>query len=345
MAEARRPIILSLTTMHDSGMRLLRAAGELRLATATDPATLRREIVGADALIIRTGGRVDGPLMDAGAPGLKVVGRHGVGYDAIDVPAATARGVQVVYTPGANTQSVSEHVFMMMIGLSKHFTRMQAAVNAFDYHARIRHTGRDLFGRTLGIIGFGRIGRRVGIMARAAFHMTVLYNDIVAAPAEVEDAAGARRVSFEEVLRASEYVTLHVPLDASTRGMIDARAVGLMRPDAVLINACRGPVVVEAAVAAALEAGKLWGYAADVFEEEPPRPGHPLIGRPDVMLTPHSAAQTVEGLTNMATWIAQDVLAVLRGDLPRNPVNDPVEVEAVRHKRGLPPLYESPTGI
>jgi D-3-phosphoglycerate dehydrogenase len=345
MAQARRPIVLSLTSMHESGMNLLRDAGEFRLASAIDPETLRREIVGADALIIRTGGHVDGPLMDAAGTGLKVVGRHGVGYEAIDVPAATERGIQVVYTPGANTQSVAEHVFMMMIGLSKHFIRMQSAVNAYDYHARTRLVGRDLHGRTLGIIGFGRIGRRVGIMARAGFAMPVLYNDIVAAPAEIEDKAGARRVSFEEVLRASEYLTLHVPLDASTRGLIDRQALALMRPDAILINAARGPVTVERDVAEALEAGRLWGFGADVFEQEPPPPGHPLIGRPDVMLTPHSAAQTVEGLTNMARGVAQDVLAVLRGDLPRNPVNDPVLVESARRRRGLPPLYEPPTGI
>lgn len=344
MATPRRPVILSLTTMHESGLRLLREAGELRMASALDPQTLRREVVGADALIIRTGGTVDAALMDAGRD-LKVVGRHGVGYDAIDVPAATARGVQVVYTPGANTQSVAEHVFAFMIGLSKFFPRMHAAVAAYDYHARTRWTGRDLYGRTLGIVGFGRIGRRVGLMARAAFGMPVLYHDIVAAPPEVEAAAGAVRVGFDEVLRRSEYVTLHVPLDATTRHLIDRNALARMRPDAVLINACRGPVVVEADVAEALAAGRLWGYGADVFEDEPFQPGHPLIGRDDVMLTPHSAAQTVEGLTNMATQVAREVLAVLRGDLPGNPVNHPDEVEAARRRLGLPPLYEAPSGV
>jgi phosphoglycerate dehydrogenase-like enzyme len=240
---------------------------------------------------------------------------------------------------------VAEHVFAFMIGLSKFFPRMHAAVDAYDYHARVRWTGRDLFGRTLGIIGFGRIGRRVGVMARNAFEMPVLYHDIVPAPREVEAAAGARRVGFEEVLRRSDYVTLHVPLDASTRHMIDRTSLELMRPDAVLINACRGPVVVERDVAEALDAGRLWGYGADVFEEEPFRPGHPLIGRDDVMLTPHSAAQTVEGLSNMAAWVAQDVLAVIRGDYPRNPVNPPDEVEASRRRLGLAPLYESPSGV
>lgn len=343
MIPSQRPVILSLTTMHESGMSLLRDAGELRMASGTDPQTLRREVVGADALIIRTGGIVDAALLDCGKD-LKVVGRHGVGYDAIDVEAATDRGIQVVYTPGANTQSVAEHVLAMMIGLSKHFPRVSAALAAGDYPARTRWTGRDLFGRTLGVVGFGRIGRRVGVMAKAAFAMPVLYHDLVAATPEVEAAAGARRAGFEEVLRGSEYVTLHVPLDDGTRAMIGREALALMRPDAILINACRGPVVVESAVAEALDAGKLWGYGADVFEEEPPPPGHPLIGRDDVILTPHSAAQTVEGLSNMARGVAEDVLGVLRGERPLNPVNDPDAVEARRAALGLPPLFsKAPT--
>ncbi len=142
-------------------------------------------------------------------------------------------------------------------------------------------------------------------------------------------------------MRRSEYVTLHVPLDATTRHMINRDSLALMRPDAILINACRGPVVDESTVADALAAGKLWGFGADVFEEEPFRPGHPLIGRDDVMLTPHSAAQTVEGLSNMARGVAEEVLAVLGGSLPRNPVNHPAEVEASRQRLGLPPPYQA----
>ena len=152
--------------------------------------------------------------------------------------------------------------------------------------------------------------------------MRVLYHDIVAAPPEAEAPPAARRVSFDELLATSEYITLHVPLDASTRGMIDRRGLAKMRPDAILINCARGPVVVEADVAEALDAGRLWGYGGDVFEDEPPAPDHPLIGRPDVMLTPHSAAQTVEGLRNMATWIAEDVLGVLRAS-PAEPGQRP----------------------
>jgi D-3-phosphoglycerate dehydrogenase / 2-oxoglutarate reductase len=334
----RRPNILSLTGMHESGLRMLREAGLLRMASALDPATLQREVVGADALVIRTAGTIDAALLDAGKS-LKVVGRHGVGYDQIDVEAATARGIQVVYTPGANTQSVAEHVFALMIGLSKHFTRMIAELIAYNYNARTSMTGRDIAGKTIGIVGFGRIGRRVGEIAHLGFGMNVLYNDIVAPPEEVERRCNARRMELPELLAASDYVTLHVPLDPSTRSLINRQTLALMRPDAILLNTCRGPVVDEAAVAEALDAKKLWGYGADVYTVEPPSPGHPLIGRPDVLLTPHSAAQTVESLRNMATTIAEEVLGVLNGVVPRYPVNDPLKVEHIRQQLGLKPLY------
>lgn len=334
-----RPFILSLTTMHESGMRILHEAGEVRMASALDPQTLQREIVAADALVIRTAGVIDAALMDC-APRLRVVGRHGVGYDQVDVPAATDRGIQVVYTPGANTEAVAEHTIAFMIGLSKHLPQQMTALLEGRYNDRTKLVGRDIRGRTLGIIGFGRIGCRVGEIAYTGFGMRVLYNDIVPIPPAVEARAGARSVSFEELLRESEYVTLHVPLDDSTRNMIDREALGKMRPDAILINTCRGPVIDEQAVAEALDAGRLWGYGGDVFTIEPPPADHPLIGRPDVLLTPHSAAQTIESLRNMATGVAEDVVGVLHGEPPRNPVNDPAKVAASRRRLGLPALSE-----
>ncbi|HEY2158492.1 MAG TPA: hydroxyacid dehydrogenase [Isosphaeraceae bacterium] len=338
---SRKPIIYSLTTMHESGMGRLREACEVRMASSLEPAVLHAEIADADALLIRTAGDINGALMDH-APRLRVIGRHGVGYDQVDVPAATARGIQVVYTPGANTQAVAEHVFAMMIAVSKHFPGQMRALVEGRYNDRTKLVGRDIAGKVLGIICFGRIGRRVGAIARSGFGMDVLYNDIVGAPAEVEGAAGARRVSFEEVLAASDYLTLHVPLDASTRRMIDQSALARLKPNAVLINTCRGPVVDEEAVAEALASKHLFGYGADVFTVEPPPPGHPLIGRPElnVMLTPHSAAQTRESLVNMATEVAVDLLGVLAGRLPINPVNDPAEVAGSRNRLGKPALSE-----
>ncbi|WP_165219427.1 hydroxyacid dehydrogenase [Aquisphaera insulae] len=339
MSSPKAPLILLIHPMKEAGLRILREAGEVRMATGNDPATIRREVAGARAVIIRTGGKIDAAVLDAAGKELKVVGRHGVGYDQIDIPAATARGIQVVYTPGANTESVAEHVFALFIGLSKHFPRMTSELAKGNYHARTSVVGREIAGRSLGIVGFGRIGRRVAEVAHLAFGMKILYNDIIPAPHDVEVRTGAHRASFREVLEASEYLTMHVPLDASTRGMIGREALALMRPDSILVNTSRGPVVDESAVAEALDAGKLWGYGADVYAVEPPPPGHPLIGRPDVLLTPHSAAQTEEGLTNMATMVARDVVAVLRGVPPESPVNDPFDVEHVRRSLGLPPLY------
>lgn len=332
---AERPIILALTTMHETGMQILRDGGELRMASAIDPATLRREIAGADALVLRTAGVVDAPLMDA-APGLRVIGRHGVGYDHIDVDAATERGIYVVTTPGANTGAVAEHAIAFMIGLSKHFPQQMKALVEGRYNDRTKLEGRELVGRTLGVIGFGRIGRRIGAIAHQGFGMNVLYNDVVAPPPEAEAKAGARRVDLDELLRVADYITLHVPLDPTTRRMIGRDELARMRADAILINTCRGPVVDEYAVRDALDAGRLWGYGADVFDIEPPPADHPLIGRPDVMLSPHSAAQTAESLVNMATWMAEDVVGILRGQPARNPVNDPAAVTAARRRLGKP---------
>lgn len=334
MSDRARPIILMMTKMHEAGMSLLREVGEVRMASSLEPSVLRREIADADALILRTAGQVDAALLDA-APRLRVVGRHGVGYDHVDVPAATARGVQVVYTPGANTESVAEHAFAMMIGLSKHFPQQQRALIEGRYNERTKREGRDLLGRTIGIIGFGQIGGRVGEIAYTAFRMNVLYNDIVALPEDRIERAHATWTGFRELLERSEYVTVHVPLDASTRRLIDHKALSWMRPGAILINTCRGPVVDEAAVAAALDSGRLFGYGADVFDVEPPPPDHPLIGRGDnVLLTPHSAAQTGESLVNMAQGVARDVIRVLQGQPPQNPVNDPAEVRANRRPPG-----------
>jgi D-3-phosphoglycerate dehydrogenase len=337
MGHVRRPVILSLTSMRDEGLALLRANGELRFASSLDPEILHDEIRDADALVVRTAGTIDAPLMDA-APRLRVIGRHGVGYDQIDVDAATNRGIQVVYTPGANTESVAEHTIAFLIGLAKNFPQQMLALAEGRYNDRTKLVGHDLKGKTLGIIGFGRIGRRLSEIAHIGLGMRILYNDIVAAPLKVETHVAAHRVGLVELIGQSESVSLHVPLDRATHHMINRETIARMRPGALLVNTCRGPVVDERAVAEALDCGQLGGYAADVFEVEPPPSDHPLVGRTDCILTPHSAAQTMESLINMARGVAEDVIAVLHGELPRNPVNDPAEVAVNRRRRmPLPP--------
>jgi D-3-phosphoglycerate dehydrogenase / 2-oxoglutarate reductase len=338
---AHRPTIYCLTNMNSAGMDVLHRAGRVVMASGTDTATLRREVAATDpdAIVTRTHGDIDGPLMDL-APRLIVIGRHGVGYDQIDIPAATDRGIQVVTTPGANKQAVCEHVFALMIGISRHFPLQMAALNAGRYHDRTKWTGRDLWGKTIGIVGFGNVGRRVGATAFAGFNMKVLYNDIIQIPVEDVRAANATFASLDQILSECEYISLHVPLDPTTRRMIGREQLASMRRDAILINTCRGPVVDEQAVAEALDAKMLWGYGADVFDIEPPPANHPLIGRSDVMLTPHCAAQTVESLINMAQWMAEDVERILRGEPPHLPLNDPKEVARNRAKRQLKPALE-----
>ncbi len=328
-----RPVILSLTSMHEDGLDRLRRCGQLRMASALDPLTLQTEISDADALVIRTAGVIDAALMNA-APKLRVIGRHGVGYDQVDIPAATERGIQVVYTPGANTEAVAEHALALMIGVSKHFPLHARSLLDGRYNDRTRYVGRELRGRSLGIVGLGRIGSRLAEIARLAFNMRIFYNDIIQPPDNLVARLNAERLTLDALVAQAEYVSLHVPLDQSTRHLVNADRLALFRPDAILVNTCRGPVVDEAAVAAALEAGRLWGYAADVFEIEPPPPDHPLIGRLDCMLTPHSAAQTAESLKNMAIGVADDVVGVLTGAPPRNPVNDPALVAEIRKRLG-----------
>ena len=336
---ADRPIILSLTTMDESGMGRLREAGELRMASSLEPSVLHREIVDADALVIRTAGTIDAALMDRGK-NLRVIGRHGVGYDQVDVPAATERGILVVYTPGANTQGVAEHVFAMMIGVSKCFPGQMKALVEGRYNDRTKLVGRDIAGKTLGIVGFGRIGKRVGAIAHAGFGMKVLYTDVIDIPAEAEERAGAGRVGFDELLGASDYVTLHVPLDASTRRMIDRDALARMKPGAILINTCRGPVTDEDAVVEALESEEAVRLRRRrVHRRAPPARSSPdRPDRPEHHAHPPQRGQSTESLRNMAEEVATDVVGVLQGRPPINPVNDPAEVAAVRRKLGKPPL-------
>ena len=331
--------------MRESGMARLREAGELRMASSLEPGVLHREIADADALVIRTAGTIDAALMDH-APRLRVIGRHGVGYDQVDVPAATERGIQVIYTPGANTQSVCEHVFSMFIALSKQFPAQTRALTEGRYNDRTKLVGRDIAGKTLGIVGFGRIGKRVGEIAHLAFGMNVLYADVIDIPTDAEARAKATRTSFDDLLSRSDYVTLHVTLNESSRQMINRESLAKIKPGAILLNTCRGPVCDETAVAEALQSGQLFGYGADVYEVEPPPTNHLLIGRTDlnVLLTPHSAAQTVESLTRMANEVAEDVVGVLQGRAPINPVNDPAEVAANRIRLGKPPIWPNGTG-
>ena len=313
------PRILLFEPMHEAGTGLLRAAGEVLLAPALDEPTLLGLVGGVDAIVVRNGGAVTRRLMEA-APRLKVIGRHGAGLDTIDVPAATQRGIRVVFTPEANCESVAEHFVAMALVLSKRLLEADRALRAGRWEVRHEYYGRELHGKTLGVVGFGRVGRAIARICHHGFGMPVLYHGRAAALPEDEARCGARRAGLEQLLRESDYVSLNLPLTAETRHLIGREQIRMMRRTAILVNLGRGPLWDEAAVLEGLEAGWIAGAGTDVFEREPAAPDHPLFRHGRFVCTPHMSAHTEEAMRRMSL-VAEDVIAVLRGREPRWPAN------------------------
>ena len=315
MAEPFR--FLLFEPIHEAGASLLRQHGEVVLAPALDEATLLGCVRDADALVIRLYGRVTRRLMEA-APRLKVIGRHGVGLDTIDLEAAAELGIQVVYTPEGNSESVAEHFVGMALVLSKRMFEADRALRAGRWQARHELLGGELRGKTLGVFGFGRIGRATARICHRGFAMPVLYHDLREAPRDVEAELGARRVALETLLEASDFISLNLPLTAETRRCIGRAQLRRMKPSAFLVNLARGPVWDEAAVLEALDRGWIAGAGTDVFEEEPAPAEHPLFRHARFVCTPHMSSHTEEAMRRMSL-VAEDVLAVLQGREPRWP--------------------------
>jgi D-3-phosphoglycerate dehydrogenase len=308
--------ILLFEPMHEAGTRLLRDLGEVILAPALDEATLLAAVGDVDAIVIRNGGAVTRRLMEA-APRLKVIGRHGSGLDTIDLAAAGERGIRVVYTPEANCQSVAEHFVAMALVLSKRLLEADRALREGRWEVRHEYYGRELSGKTLGVVGFGRVGRATARICHHGFRMPVLYHGRNAGGPEAE-ALGARRVGLEELLRNSDFVSLNLPLTPDTRHLIGRDQIRMMRPGACLLNLGRGALWDEAAVLEALDQGWIAGAGTDVFEQEPAGREHPLFRHARFVCTPHMSAHTEEAMRRMSL-VAEDVIAVLEGREPRWP--------------------------
>jgi len=304
--------------IHEAGIRVLRAVGEVRMASSTDEDTIVKEIGDIDGVVVRARGGVTRRILEH-APRLKVVGRHGTGVDNIDIGAATEHGVQVVRTPEANTEAVAEHAVGLMLALSKKIVQGDAGIRSGNFDARYSLMGREMSGRVLGVAGFGRIGRRVAQICHFGLGMPILYCDVRPAP-ELERQLGARRLELHELLASAEYISVHVPLLPQTRGLIGEAEFALMRPDAMFFNTSRGPVVDEGALYRALAAGTIAGAGIDVYEEEPTPADNPLFGLENVVLTPHMSANTEEAMRKMSL-VAEDLVSVLQGRKPRYPVN------------------------
>ena len=302
-------------------VELEEAVGEVRYNQTGRPLNadeLREALVDVDGVIAGTD-RFDATCI-AAAPRLRVIARHGVGTDNVDLDAAAEHGVVVTNTPAANADAVAELALGLILALARRIPEGDRLVRGGGWQAL---GGIQLARRTVGILGLGQVGSRL------AKRLAVLDCEVIAHDPEVSHdqarACGARLSSQATVVGAADFLSLHVPGTPETRGIVDAALLSSMKHGAFLVNTARGDLIVEDDLRAALDSGQLGGAALDSLREEPPPPGHPLVGRPDVILTPHVGAQTDEAARAMGRMALDDLLAVLRGAEPRHPVAPPPE--------------------
>jgi D-3-phosphoglycerate dehydrogenase len=270
-----------------------------------------------DAIIIRANGAITGATI-CSAPKLKVIGRHGVGLDAIDLQAAKERGIKVVYTPSANTESVAEHFICLALMLAKKVKLGDTALRTGKWDARYKLIGTELFGKTLGVLGFGRIGQQTARICHNGFGMNVLYYDTFAYP-EAEAQLGAKKVSAETIFAQSDFISVNLPYLPETHHFVNEGLIRLMKPTAILINMARGAIWKEEDVVKALIEKRIAGVGSDVYENEPIGCDHPFCGMDNFVGTPHMSAHSEEAMIKMSL-VAKDVLAALEGREPEFPV-------------------------
>lgn len=308
--------------LSESALARLAAVGEVVRLDKPNEDALVAAVRDADALLVRTYATVTRRVIEAAkaAGRLKVVGRAGVGLDNIDVPAALAAGLQVVYTPAASTCAVAELVVGLIVALQRGIVWQDQGIRQGEFASLRAGTPKntELQHQTLGVIGMGRIGTAIGRRMHLGMGMRIIYRDIRdVGPLPF---AADPRESAEAVYAEADVVTMHVPLTRLTRGMINAETLARFKPGSYLVNASRGPVVDAAALAAALKAGQLAGAAIDVYDPEPPPADHPLFSAPNCILTPHIASRTREALTAMND-VVEDIIRVLKGERPVYPAN------------------------
>jgi D-3-phosphoglycerate dehydrogenase len=306
-------VIFSTHPLHPRAEALLAGHGDLVVASALDAATLATEAAEADVVIVRA---VLPPALFDMAKRLRAAIRHGAGLDMIPVETATRAGVLVANVPGANAGTVAEHVFFVTMALLRRFRRVDRDLRAKGWLAGREHaiSGNDLAGRTVGIVGFGAVGRKVAAIARHGFGLDVLVNSRTIG--DMPD--GIRFAGLDELIAASDIVVLCCPLTPETTGLISRQRILSMRPGALLINVSRGAVVDDAALIEALTSGRLGGAALDVFSTQPLPADHSYFSFDNVIITPHMAGITEESMMRMGLGAAEETIRVLSGELPLN---------------------------
>lgn len=319
-----RPVVLIGRMYHPEAEERLRAALPVEVLEAPTPESIAGALRGAGGAFVRYPNKLPGTVL-AGAPHLRVISTSGRGTDAIDIAAASARGIAVVNNPAFGTVPVAEHTVGAMIALAKNmlpFNRLTHAGEGWPAQKRLRRT--ELRGKTLGIVGLGNIGEEVARICTAAFRMRVIAYDPYV-PGEKARVLGAEPVaSLERIWRESDFVSMHPELNEETRGMVGERELRAMQKHAFLVNTARGPIVSAPALARALREGWIAGAALDVYEDEPVGKDSPLAGIENLILSPHIAGLTDEALRGMALSAAEQILQALRGERPPHLVNPEV---------------------
>ncbi|WP_325199922.1 hydroxyacid dehydrogenase [Oscillibacter sp.] len=307
--------------IHPAASALL--AERFEVVQGRDRRRLAEEAQGCAGILVRVA-EITAEIMDA-VPTLRVVAKHGVGVDNIDVAAATARGILVVNAPTANSNAVAEHTVTLILAACKRLTVLDQAVRRGAFSKRNQYTLTELRGKTVGLVGLGRIAR-LAARKLSGFDVELIGSDPFVSK-EAAAAAGVELVTTEDLFQRADVVSLHAPLTAETHKMVDSHLLGLMKPSALLVNASRGPIVDEEALIRALREGRLGGAALDVFDPEPPKEDNPLFGMDNVVVSPHNAALTDQALVAMAMDSAGGILDFLTGGVPAYPVNREVLAE------------------
>lgn len=310
--------ILVTEQIAEEGLATLRTSAEVDLRTDLDRAALLMALPDYDALVVRSATKVTAEVLQAGTR-LRVVGRAGTGVDNIDVDAATQRGILVVNAPAALSVATAEMAISLMMALARHIPHSHASLQNNKWE-RGKYMGIEVRGKTLGLVGLGRIGSEVARRARG-LEMHVLAYDPVVSTGRAEQ-LGVTLMTIDEVIAQSDFISLHAPLMESNRHLVNADWLARMKPTAFLINGARGGLVDEAALLEAVNKGTIAGAALDVFEQEPPT-GSPLLGHPKIITTPHLGASTIEAQKIAGVDVAEGVLAALGGGTPRYAVNAP----------------------
>jgi D-3-phosphoglycerate dehydrogenase len=310
------PRVLVTENIHAVGWETLKKEADAIAWPGQETQPLLDAVKDVQAILVRVAKLT--PEVIQAAPHLKVIGKHGVGYDNINIPAATARGVIVTNTPLANSTSVAEHALALLLAVARRVGESERDLARGAVRAQKAYQGVELSGKVMGVIGLGSAGLRLARMTGNGLGMRVLGFDPYKEPWP-DGIERCREVG--PLLAQADFISIHVPLTKETTNLIGRDALPTMKPTAILVNTARGGIVDEAAVAEAVTAGRLAGAGLDVVVDEPLKPSHPLNGVPNIILTPHMAGVTEEAMMRMAQDSAEDILRVLRGERPKFPVN------------------------